>query len=131
MVRTDGVKVLVVDDEPDMVEMIRMMLENADYEVVVGHNGSEGVDQARGVKPDLIILDLMMPEMDGFEACKQIKSDPSLAGIPVLVLTAIGQQLSHTQYARSQGLELESDDYIDKPVDPGVLLSRITELLSR
>ena len=129
MAKKDGAKILVVDDEPDMVGMIRIVLENADYEVVVGYDGKEGVDQAKAERPDAIVMDLMMPEMDGFEACKAIKSDPELSGIPILVLTAIGQKVSHSEYALSEGLELESEDYVDKPVDPDVLLSRLAELL--
>ncbi len=131
MAKKDAAKILVVDDEPDMVEMIRMMLENADYEVVVGHDGQDGVEQAKAEKPDAIVMDLMMPEMDGFEACKTIKADSELADTPILVLTAIGQKLSHSEYAQREGLELESEDYVEKPVDPGVLLSRLADLLDR
>jgi len=122
-------KILVVDDEPDMVEMLKMMLENASYDVVAAYDGKEGIEKAREEKPDVIVLDLMMPEMDGFEACKEMKNDPELADIPILVLTAISQHFSHTRYAKSLGLGLESDDYVDKPVDPNVLLKRIAALL--
>jgi two-component system alkaline phosphatase synthesis response regulator PhoP len=123
------VKILVVDDEPDMVEMLKMMLENASYDVVAAYDGKEGIEKAKEEKPNVIVLDLMMPEMDGFEACKEMKNDPELADIPILVLTAISQHLSHTRYAKSLGLGLESDDYVDKPVDPNVLLKRIAALL--
>ena len=122
-------KILVVDDEPDMVEMLTMMLENASYDVVAAYDGKEGVEKAREESPDVIILDLMMPEMDGFEACKKIKHDSDLADIPVLVLTAINKHFSHTRYARNMGLTLEAEDYIDKPVAPNVLLERIEWLL--
>jgi len=122
-------KVLVVDDEPDTVEMLKMMLENASYEVVTAHNGQVGVTRTKEEKPDLVVMDLMMPEMNGFEACSEIKADPELAHTPVLVLTAISQHISHSEYAKSLGLELESDDYIDKPVDPEMLLKRIADLL--
>jgi two-component system alkaline phosphatase synthesis response regulator PhoP len=124
-------KVLVVDDEPDVVDMLRMMLENASYEVVSAYDGKEGIEKAKEQKPDIIVLDLMMPGMDGFEACKEMKSDPDLKDIPVLVLTAISRHFSDTKYARSMGLELVSDDYIDKPVDPNVLLSRIAALMGK
>jgi two-component system alkaline phosphatase synthesis response regulator PhoP len=122
-------KVLVVDDELDVVEMLKMMLENASYEVVSAFDGEEGIKKAKEEKPDVIILDLMMPGMNGFEACKQMKNDPGLKEIPVLVLTAISQRFSDTKYARDLGLGLLSDDYIDKPVDPNVLLKRIETLL--
>jgi two-component system alkaline phosphatase synthesis response regulator PhoP len=128
MEETKG-KILVVDDEPDVVDMLRMMLENASYEVVSAYDGKEGIEKAKKEKPDAIVLDLMMPGMDGFEACKEMKQDPDLKDIPVLVLTAISRHFSDTKYARSMGLGLVSDDYIDKPVDPNVLLNRITGLL--
>ena len=123
-------KILVVDDEPDMVEMLKVMLENASYEVVSAYDGQEGIATAKQEKPDVVVLDLMMPEMNGFDACKEMKNDPDLKDIPVLVLTAISQKLSATKYARDQGLGLLSDDYIDKPVDPNVLLSRIETLMA-
>ena len=124
-------KILVVDDEPDVVDMVRMMLENASYEVVSAYDGKEGIEKAKQEKPDAIVLDLMMPGMDGFEACKEMKNDPDLKDIPVLVLTAISRHFSDTKYARSLGLGLVSDDYIDKPVDPNVLLNRIAGLMGK
>jgi len=124
-------KILVVDDEPDVVDMLGMMLENASYEVVCAYDGKEGIDKAKEEKPDAIVLDLMMPGMDGFEACKEMKNDADLKDIPVLVLTAISRHFSDTKYARSLGLGLVSDDYIDKPVDPNVLLNRIASLLAK
>jgi len=124
-------KILVVDDEPDMVKMLTMSLENASYEVVDAYNGKEGLKKVRKEKPDVIVLDLMMPEMDGFEMCKLIKNDPELENIPVIVLTAIGQQFSHTRYAKNMGLELESEDFITKPVDPNMLIERIEDFLDK
>jgi DNA-binding response OmpR family regulator len=124
-------KILVVDDEPDMVEMLKLILESASYEVIAAYDGQEGVEKARAERPDAIILDLMMPKKDGFQACKELKGEPATAGIPVLVLTAISEKLSHTRYAKSMGLELEAEDYIDKPVDANILLERLAKLLRR
>jgi DNA-binding response OmpR family regulator len=124
-------RILVVDDEPDMVEMLKMALETASYDVITAYDGGEGVDKARNEKPDAVILDLMMPGKDGFQACKELKRDPQTAEIPVLVLTAIGQRLSHTRYAKSMGLGLEAEDYIDKPVDTTILLARLAKLLKQ
>jgi DNA-binding response OmpR family regulator len=124
-------KILVVDDEPDMVEMLKLILESASYEVIAAYDGQEGVEKARAERPDAIILDLMMPRKDGFQACKELKGEPATAGIPVLVLTAISEKLSHTRYAKSMGLELEAEDYIDKPVDANILLERLAKLLRR
>jgi len=122
-------KILVVDDEPEMVKMLKMSLETASYEVIAAYNGQEGVDKAKKEMPDAIILDLMMPEKDGFAACKEIKNDPECAHIPIMVLTAISDHLTHTRYAKSMGLELEAEDYVDKPVDPNFLLERLAKLL--
>lgn len=122
-------KILVVDDEPEIVEMLRMCLETASYEVVAAYNGQEGIEKTKKERPDAIILDLMMPEKDGFQASKEIKNDPECAHIPILVLTAISDHLSHTRYAKSMGMELEAEDYIDKPVDPNLLLERLAKLL--
>lgn len=126
-----GKKILVVDDEPDMVEMLELILKSASYEVIAAYDGQEGVEKAKAERPDAIILDLMMPRKDGFQACKELKGDPATAEIPVLVLTAISEKLSHTKYAKSMGLELEAEDYIDKPVDAQVLLARLEKLLRR
>ena len=122
-------KILVVDDEPEMVKMLQMSLETASYEVITAYNGQEGIDKTKKERPDAIIMDLMMPEKDGFVACKEIKNDPECAPIPILVLTAISDHLTHTRYAKSMGLELEAEDYIDKPVDPNFLLERLARLL--
>jgi len=125
----NNAKVLVVDDEPDIIEMLKVLLEDESYEVVTANNGKEVVDKAKEEKPDVIVLYLMMPEMNGFEACEKIKEDPELSDTPVLILTGITRDLSHTRYSRSSGLGLASDDYIDKPVDPDLLLERIAALL--
>ncbi len=124
-------KILVVDDEPDMVEMIKAALESANHQVVAAYNGQEGIDKARKEKPDAIILDIMMPVKDGFVACKEMKEDPLLKDIPILVLTAVSDHFAHTRYAKSMGLELDAEDYIDKPIDPQVLLARLEKLLKK
>lgn len=124
-------KILVVDDEPDMVEMIKAALESAHHQVVAAYNGQEGIDKAQKEKPDAIILDIMMPVKDGFVACKEMKEDPLLKHIPILVLTAVSEHFAHTRYAKSMGLELDAEDYIDKPIDPKILLARLEKLLKK
>lgn len=124
-------KILVVDDEPDMVEMIKAALESAHHQVVAAYNGQEGIDKAQKEKPDAIILDIMMPVKDGFVACKEMKEDPILRHIPILVLTAVSDHFAHTRYAKSMGLELDAEDYIDKPIDPKILLARLEKLLKK
>lgn len=124
-------RILVIDDEPDMVDMLRMALEKASYEVIAAYDGREGVEKARTEKPDAIVLDIMMPEKDGFVACRELKGDAATADIPILILTAVGSRFATTSYARSMGLDLEADDYIDKPVDPNELVKRVGKLLAR
>jgi len=122
-------KILVVDDEPDLVEMMKIALEGASHQVITAYNGQEGLNQARKEKPDAIILDIMMPVKDGFAACKELKEDPALQSIPVLILTGVSEHFANTRYAKSMGLDLDAEDYIDKPIDPKLLLVRLNKLL--
>jgi two-component system alkaline phosphatase synthesis response regulator PhoP len=124
-------KLLVVDDEPDMVEMIKAALESASHQVVAAYNGNEGIEKARKERPDAIVLDIMMPEKDGFATCKELKEDPACRDIPILILTAVGEHFSNTRYAKTMGLDLEAEDYIEKPLDPKALLARLDKLLKR
>jgi len=124
-------KILVVDDEPDMVEMIKAALEGAAHQVIVAGHGQEGIEKAKSEKPDAIILDVMMPVKDGFTACKELKEDPSCKDIPVIILTGVSEHFADSRYAKSMGLELDAEDYIDKPIDPKVLLARLQKLLKK
>jgi len=124
-------RILVVDDEPDMVEMIKAALESASHRVIAAFNGKEGIEKAKKEKPDAIVLDIMMPEKDGFAACKELKGDPACKDIPILILTAVGEHFANTRYAKSMGLELEAEDYIDKPLDPKLLVARLAKLLKK
>jgi len=123
-------KVLVIDDEPDLVEMIRMALERM-FVVTTAFNGKEGVAKAREDRPDVIVLDVMMPEKDGFTACKELKEDPSTASIPVIILTGVAEHFGRTKFHRLGGMEIEADDFIPKPVDPNELVRRVTALLKK
>jgi len=121
--------VLVVDDEPEVVEMLKMVLENASYSVLTAYDGTEAVQKTKEEKPDAIILDLMMPGVDGFNASKELKNSDDTADIPILVLTAFDTKRAEAGYPKSKGLELETEDYISKPVDPEVLLKRLEEVI--
>jgi len=123
-------KVLVIDDEPDLVEMIRMALERV-FEVITAYNGKEGIAKARADRPDVIVLDVMMPEKDGFTACRELKEDPATASIPVIILTGVAEHFGRTKFHRMGGMEIEADDFIPKPVDPNELLRRVTALLKK
>ncbi len=124
-------KILIVDDDPDLVEAVTMILESKKYEVAAAYGGLEGLQKARNEKPDLIVLDVMMPDKDGYAVCKDLKADPELRKIPVLLLTAVMSKIATTRYTQQMGLETEADDYIDKPVEPEVLVKRIETLLSK
>jgi two-component system alkaline phosphatase synthesis response regulator PhoP len=124
-------KILLVDDDPDLVNAVRMILEAKNFEVAAAYGGVEGLQRARTENPDLIVLDVMMPDKDGYAVCKELKSDPQLSRIPVLLLTAVVSHISTTRFTQQMGLETEADDYIDKPVEPEVLVKRIETLLSK
>lgn len=121
-------KVLVIDDEPDMVEMISMALDR-EFEVITAYNGKEGISKAQNEKPDAIVFDIMMPEKDGFTACRELKADSRTASIPILILTGVGEYFGRSKYARSSGLEIEAEDFLAKPVDPQELLRRVKSLI--
>jgi two-component system alkaline phosphatase synthesis response regulator PhoP len=124
-------KILIVDDDPDLVEAVSMILESKGYEVAAAYGGNEGLEKAKSEHPDLIVLDVMMPDKDGYVVCKQLKADPNYATIPVLLLTAVAQNIPTTRYTQQMGLETEADDYMDKPVEPAELVNRIEMLLGR
>ncbi|MCJ7783543.1 MAG: response regulator [Desulfobacterales bacterium] len=124
-------KILIIDDDPDLVEAVTMILESKNYAVAAAYGGMEGLQKAKSEKPDLIVLDVMMPDKDGYAVCKELKSDPNLGKIPVLLLTAVVSNIPTTRFTQQMGMETEADDYIDKPVEPEVLVKRIEALLSK
>jgi len=124
-------KVLLVDDDLDFVEATRTVLESVPYTVVVAYDGDEGLEKVQEEKPDLILLDIIMPTKDGFYVCEKLKSDPKLWHIPVIMLTSLSQQISQTAYSVQDGMMLEADDFIDKPVRPKELLARVARLLKQ
>ena len=124
-------KILLVDDDVDFVESTKVILESKPYEVIVAGNGDEGLRKAREEKPDLILLDVIMPVKDGFTAAEQLKKDPQLSKIPTLMLTAFATMGTQTSIPVSRGFTLEADDYIDKPVSPEELLARVERHLKK
>lgn len=119
-------KILVVDDEPDALELVGFNLKQAGFEVTTADDGAEALKKARETVPDLILLDLMLPEVDGLEVCKLLKRDAATASIPVIMLTA-----KATEIDRVLGLELGADDYVTKPFSPRELVLRVKNLLKR
>jgi CheY-like chemotaxis protein len=124
-------KILIVDDDADFVESTKMVLESKPYDVVVAVNGEEGLRKAAEEKPDLILLDVIMPVKDGFTAAEQLKKDPKLAKIPVLMLTSYSSMGGGTAIPRGSGYALDAEDYIDKPVSPENLLKTVEKQLKK
>ena len=124
-------RILLIDDDIDFVEATKTILESKPYEVMVAHEGDEGLRKAREENPDLILLDVIMPVKDGFTAAEQIKKDPQLSKIPVLMLTAYASMGGETSIPVSRGFTLETEDYIDKPVSPEELLARVEKHLKK
>jgi len=122
-------RILIVDDDPDLVETVSMMLEAKGYETLAAYGGIEGLDKAKNEKPDLIVLDVMMPDKDGFAVCEELKGDPQFEDIPIILLTAIGQKVSTTRYSHSGGMATSADDFFEKPVKPDELVTQIERLL--
>ena len=124
-------KILLVDDDADFVESTRTVLESKPYDVIVAKNGDEGLRKAKETRPDLIILDVIMPVKDGFTAAEQLKQDPQLSRIPTLMLTAFAEKHAEASIPVSRGYTLETEDYIEKPVSPEELLARVAKQLKK
>jgi DNA-binding response OmpR family regulator len=126
-------RILVVDDDPDILEALTMILQSQGYQVVTARDGIEGLANLRAEKPDLMILDLLMPKMDGFAVCKELQ-DPRWSkykDVPILILTSVREEASRRRYELETGLELDVDDYLEKPISPDTLLDRIGKLLKK
>ncbi len=119
-------KILIVEDERDILQLVKLYLEKEGYRIVTASTGSEGLAQVRTEKPDLVVLDLMLPEIDGLEICKRLRSAPDTAMLPIIMLTAKAEE-SDTII----GLELGADDYVTKPFSPKTLVARVKALFRR
>jgi two-component system alkaline phosphatase synthesis response regulator PhoP len=124
--KKQDIRILLVDDEPDILEILKYNLSSEGYQVYTAKNGREGVEKAKKKVPHLIILDVMMPEMDGIEACETIRNTAGLEHTIITFLTARGED-----YSQVAGFEAGADDYITKPVKPKVLISKVKALLRR
>ena len=121
-----GYRILLIDDEDDILEFVKYNLERDGYEVFTAANGAEGLNVALRVKPHLILLDMMMPVLDGIETCKAIRNSPALKNVMVVFLSAVGSE--ETQL---QGYDAGADDYINKPIKMNILRSRVQAILKR
>jgi DNA-binding response OmpR family regulator len=121
--------ILVVDDDPDLVETVSMMLESKGCEVGQAYDGVEGEESIKGRRPDLVILDVMMPRKDGYVLCAELKAKEETRDIPIVLLTAVGEAVPTTTYTHADGMSTEADDYIAKPIDTDGLWKVVSALL--
>ena len=124
-------KILLVDDDADFIESTKTVLESKPYEIIIANNGDEGLRLARKERPDLILLDVIMPVKDGFTAAEQLSKDQQLSKIPVLMLTSYSKKGSGTGIPVSKGYQLQAEDYIDKPITPQDLLNVVAKHLKK
>jgi len=126
-------KILIVDDDPDIVDALYVLLEGEGYDVVSASDGEEGLARIKEENPDLIILDLLMPKLDGYGVCKTLQ-DPRWSkwkDIPILVLTSVREEASQRRYELETGMRMDVDDYVEKPIDPDVVMKRVNKILAR
>jgi DNA-binding response OmpR family regulator len=119
-------KVLVVDDEPNIVLSVEFLMQREGHEVVTASDGQEAIDRLAEARPDLMILDVMMPRKNGFEVCEQVRADPAYTGMPILMLTAKGREAE-----MKKGISLGADAYITKPFSTHDLVAKVNELLNQ
>ena len=122
-------KVLVVDDEPDFVAMVKENLQMEGFEIDVAYNGVEAINKVKASPPDAIVLDVMMPEKDGYAVCSELKKSDEYAGIPIVLLTAVADHVSSTQYSHASGMNMEADDYLAKPASPEKIAESVKSLI--
>ena len=126
-------KILVVDDDPDILDAVTWILESRGYQVVTARDGLEGLATLKAENPDLMILDLLMPKMDGFSVFKELQA-PSWSehqNTPILILSSVREEASRRRYELETGHKLDVDDYVEKPMNPNVLLERVEKLITR
>jgi len=122
-------RILVVDDEPDFAEIVQGNLEREGYEVEVAYNGLEGWQKVVANPPDAVVLDVMMPEKDGYQLCSELKHDEKYCNIPIVLLTAVASHVTSTRYSHADGMSTEADDYIAKPASSEEIIESLKRLL--
>ena len=122
-------KVLIIDDDPDFILTTTIAVESGGYEVVAAEDGESGLEAAAKEKPDLIVLDVMMPGMDGWEVCETLKNDDATAKIPIVMLTGVASNVGDTGYTHEGGESTQADDYIPKPAPPADLVQAVNRLI--
>ena len=123
-------RILVVDDEPDFALLVQGNLQKEGFDVDVAYNGVEGLEKIKLNPPDAIVLDVMMPEKDGYEDCAELKKDDRLSEIAILMLTAVADHVTSTRYSHFDGMSMEADDYLPKPASAEEITESIKSLLN-
>lgn len=123
-------RILVVDDEPDFAAIVQGNLEKEGFEVDVAYNGVEGLQKVQSNPPDAIVLDVMMPEKDGYVVCRELKGDDKYCNIPIILLTAVASHVTSTRYTHREGMSTEADDYIAKPASAEEITKSLKRLLN-
>ena len=123
-------RILIVDDEPDFVSIVKKNLEKGGFDVEVAYDGVEGIEKVKANPPDAIVLDVMMPEKDGYKVCSELKADEKYNDIPILLLTAVADHVSSTRYSHYDGMSTEADDYLPKPASADDILDSVKSLLN-
>ena len=124
-------KILIVDDEPDFCSIVQGNLEKEGFAVEVAYDGVEGLEKIRQSPPDAVVLDVMMPEKDGYAVCRELKADEKFRDIPVLMLTALDSHVSSTKYSHHDGMSMEADDYLPKPASAEQITESLKGLLEQ
>jgi two-component system alkaline phosphatase synthesis response regulator PhoP len=122
-------KILIIDDDPDFVAAVKTVLDGNGYKTVVAYTGEDGLVAVQKENPDMVLLDVMLPQKDGFSVCKELKEDEKTRSIPVIMLTSIAEKLTEPDYARAMAVTHKADDYLEKPVEQKELLKRIQRLI--
>ncbi len=122
-------RILVVDDEPDFASIVQGNLEKEGFEVEIAYNGVEGLEKVHASPPDAIVLDVMMPEKDGYEMCADLKGDEKYCDIPIVLLTAVASHVTSIRYSHADGMSTEADDYIAKPASAEEITRSVKDLL--
>ncbi|OQY13838.1 MAG: response regulator [Desulfobacteraceae bacterium 4572_19] len=122
--------ILVVDDEPDFSAIVKSYLEKEGFRVELAYDGVEGLAKVKANIPDAIVLDVMMPEMDGYEMCAKLKEDDKLSDIPIVMLTAVADHVGSTRYSHHDGMNMEADDYLPKPASADEITNSVKSLVS-
>jgi two-component system alkaline phosphatase synthesis response regulator PhoP len=126
----DQKRILVVDDEPDFASIVQTNLESEGFIVEVAYDGVQGLAKVNENPPDLVVLDVMMPEKDGYKMAKEMKKNADTEEIPIIMLTAVGDHVTSTRYSHADGMSMEADDYLPKPASAEQILEAVNRLLA-